>query len=80
MTPVQVDNLSLATESSTVQEGTTQYKMENVGVKLDLPLALPANYKASYFPNDVTSIAAYLSKPVPIASGSWSTGDRKSVV
>lgn len=46
----------------------------NVDAKVNVPLTLPSIYSTSYFPNDVSTVIAYLAKPVPVASGAWSTG------
>jgi len=71
---VQSDNLANTSVTNNTSEGTTQLVAQNVEAIVSLPRKIPSIYDNSYFPNDVTSVISYLSKPVPINSGSWSTG------
>lgn len=71
---VQSDNIPNTTEKSTINEGTTEMIARSTVAQLNYPTKLQANINRSYFANDVSSVIAYLNKPVPITSGSWTTG------
>jgi hypothetical protein len=71
---VQSDNVPGSTVKSTINEGTTEMIETTTVVEPQYPSKLQANINASYFANDVSTIIAYLNKPIPVTSGAWSTG------
>lgn len=71
---LQTDNNQSLAEDSNQKEGTTTFISNDAVAIRDGPLSLENRFSASYFPNVVQSVIQYLNKPVPIASGAWSTG------